>query len=193
MYSFRLMGRDVYWKQDRGLRVLPWLPSNFYLIPSPFVGSSGGEAWCGFQNFHNSGRTYWVLLFSSLWGTHLAVWDLILSRCYHLAAALSLSSIFLSLDVVYLFWWVLESSSDGCWTTSLILVFSQEEISACPSILPSWTRSLNLFSSLFFTSLCVYSLRIYFLGLPYFLFLPFFLSLLFLNFSFTGCFSFRNL
>ena len=70
-YSFRLMGWDVYWKQDRGLRVLPWLPSNFYLIPSPFVGSSGGEAWCGFQNFHNSGRTYWVFLFSSLWGTHL--------------------------------------------------------------------------------------------------------------------------
>ena len=192
-YSFRLMGRDVYWKQDRGLRVLPWLPSNFYLIPSPFVGSSGGEAWCGFQNFHNSGRTYWVLLFSSLWGTHLAVWDLILSRCYHLAAALSLCSFFLSLDVVYLFWWVPESSSDGCWTTSLMLVFSQEEISACPSILPFWTRSLNLFSSLFFTSLCVYCLRIYFLGLSYFLFLPFFLSLLFLNFSFTGCFSFRNL
>ena len=114
--------------------VLPWLPSNFYLIPSPFVGSSGGEAWRGFQNFHNSGRTYWVLLFSSLWGTHLAVWDLILSRCYHLAAALSLSSIFLSLDVVYLFWWVLESSFDGCWTTSLMLVFSQEEISACPNL-----------------------------------------------------------
>ena len=173
--------------------VLPWLPSNFYLIPSPFVGSSGGEAWRGFQNFHNSGRTYWVFLFTSLWGTHLAVWDLILSRCYHLAAALSLSSIFLSLDVVYLFWWVLESSFDGCWTTSLMLVFSQEEISACPSILPSWTRSLNLFSSLFFTSLCVYCLRIYFLGLSYFLFLPFFLSLLFLNFSFTGCLSFRNL
>ena len=102
-YSFRLMGRDVYWKQDRSLRVLPWLPSNFSLIPSPFVGSSGGEAWRGFQNFHNSGRTYWVLLFSSLWVTRLAVWVLILSCWYHLAAALSLCSFFLSLDVVYLF------------------------------------------------------------------------------------------
>ena len=67
-YSFRLMGQDVYWKEDRGLRVLPWLPSNFYLIPSPFVGSSGGEACRGFQNFHNRRRTHWALLFSSLWG-----------------------------------------------------------------------------------------------------------------------------
>ena len=34
-YSFRLMERDVenksYWKQDWDLRVLHWLPSNFYL------------------------------------------------------------------------------------------------------------------------------------------------------------------
>ena len=30
-YSFRLMERDVYWKQHRGLRVLHWLLSNFYL------------------------------------------------------------------------------------------------------------------------------------------------------------------
>ena len=187
------MGRDVYWKQDRGLRVLPWLPSNFYLIPSPFVGSSGGEAWRGFQNFHNSRRTYWVLLLSSLWASHLAGmgFDFIMllpSRC---------SFVFVQLLLVFgcgvYFWWVPESSSDGCWTTSLMLVFSQEEISACPSILPSWTRSLNLFSSLFFTSLCVYCLRIYFLSLPYFLFLPFFLSLLFKNFSFKVCLSFRNL
>ena len=32
-YSFRLMEWDVYWKQNHGLRVLHWLPSNFYLIP----------------------------------------------------------------------------------------------------------------------------------------------------------------
>ena len=29
--SSRLMEWDVYWKQDRGLTVLHWLPSNFYL------------------------------------------------------------------------------------------------------------------------------------------------------------------
>ena len=30
------------------------------------------EAWCGVQNLHNSGTTYLVLLFSSLWVTHMA-------------------------------------------------------------------------------------------------------------------------
>ena len=30
-YEFRTMEWDVYWKQDWGLRVLHWLPSNFYL------------------------------------------------------------------------------------------------------------------------------------------------------------------
>ena len=65
---------------------------------------------------------------------------------------------------------------DGCWTT-LILVPC-----ACPSILPSWTRSLHLFSSLFSTPVCVYCLRIHFLCLPYSLFLPFFFLKFFLNF-----------
>ena len=41
-------------------------------IPSPFVGSPGWEAWSRGQNFHNNGRTSLVLLFSSLWVTHLA-------------------------------------------------------------------------------------------------------------------------
>ena len=41
-------------------------------IPSPFVGSPGWEAWCGVQNLHTSVRTSLVLLFSSLWVTHLA-------------------------------------------------------------------------------------------------------------------------
>ena len=116
-YSFRLMGRDVYWKQDRGLKVLPWLPSNFYLIPSPFVGSSVGEAWRGFQNFHNSRRTYWVLLLSSLWASHLAGmgFDFIMllpSRC---------SCVFVQLLLVFgcgvsflvgskvLLWWLLNN------------------------------------------------------------------------------------
>ena len=30
-YSFRLMEWDVYWRQDQGLRILHWLPSNFCL------------------------------------------------------------------------------------------------------------------------------------------------------------------
>ena len=29
--EFRTMDQDVYWKEDWGLRVLYWLPSNFYL------------------------------------------------------------------------------------------------------------------------------------------------------------------
>ena len=41
-------------------------------IPSVFVGSLVWEARCGVQNLHNSGRTSLVLLFSSLWVTHLA-------------------------------------------------------------------------------------------------------------------------
>ena len=41
-------------------------------IPSPFVGSPGWKACCRVQNLHNSGRTSLVLLFSSLWVTHLA-------------------------------------------------------------------------------------------------------------------------
>ena len=36
-----------------------------------FVRSQDWEAWCGVQNLHNSGRTSLVLLFSSLWVTHL--------------------------------------------------------------------------------------------------------------------------
>ena len=33
--AFRTMEWDGYWKQDEGLRVLDWLPSNFYLNPPP--------------------------------------------------------------------------------------------------------------------------------------------------------------
>ena len=46
-----------------------WWPSrsDFLGIPSPFVGSSVREAWCGVQNLHNSGRTSLALFFSSLW------------------------------------------------------------------------------------------------------------------------------
>ena len=143
-------------------------------FPVPLLDPQEGKPAVGFRTFTTGGELIGHYCSPVCGSPTWQVWDLILSGCHHLAAALSLCSFFLSLDVVYLFWWVPESSSDGCWTTSLILVFSQEEISACPSILPSWTRSLNLFSSLFFTPLCVHWLRIYFLSLPYFLFLPFF-------------------
>ena len=41
-------------------------------IPSPFVRSPGWEAWHGVLNLQDSRRTSLVLLFSSLWVTHLA-------------------------------------------------------------------------------------------------------------------------
>ena len=40
-------------------------------IPSSFDGFPVWEAWSGVQNLHNSGETSLVLLFSSLWVTHL--------------------------------------------------------------------------------------------------------------------------
>ena len=39
-------------------------------IPSPFARFPSCEVWCGAQNLHNGGKTL-VLLFSSLWVTHL--------------------------------------------------------------------------------------------------------------------------
>ena len=68
---------------------------------SPFVRSPDWEAWCGIENLHNSERTSLVLLFSSLWVTHLAAWDLTLSwlcPSFHFPASSSLS-----LDMEYLF------------------------------------------------------------------------------------------
>ena len=41
-------------------------------IPSPVVRSPGWETWCRVQNLHSSERTSMILLFSSLWVTHLA-------------------------------------------------------------------------------------------------------------------------
>ena len=77
----------------------PWRPDSLR-NPSPFVGCPGWEAWLGVQNLHNSARTSLVLLFSSLWVTHLAgmrfnfiVIAFLLPTCYS----------FLSLDVGFLF------------------------------------------------------------------------------------------
>ena len=159
-------------------------------FPVPLLDPQEGKPAVGFRTFTTGGELIGHYCSPVCGSPTWQVWDLILSGCHHLAAALSLCSFFLSLDVVYLFWWVPESSSDGCWTTSLILVFSEEEDKCLSFYLPSWTRSLNLFSSLFFTPLCVHWLWIYFLSLPYFLFLPFFFN--FFIFSFTVCLSFRN-
>ena len=46
--------------------------SDSWGIPSPIAGSPSWEARCEAQNGHNSGRLSLVLLFSSLWVTHLA-------------------------------------------------------------------------------------------------------------------------
>ena len=69
-------------------------------LPWSFVGSPGWEAWYGFQNLHNSART-WLVLFSSLWVIHLAsmgidfivIVPLLLAHC----------GFSLSLDTWYLF------------------------------------------------------------------------------------------
>ena len=84
-------------------------------IPSPFVRSSGWEAWRGVQNLHNSGRTSLVLLFSSLWITHLAgmgfdfTW---LCPSYHSLWLLCL------LTWGICFWWFQHPPVYGCSTAS---------------------------------------------------------------------------
>ena len=104
-------------------------------IPSPFVGSPVREAWHGVQNLHNSGSTSLVLLFSSLWVTHLTGmgFDFIM-----ISPHLPVSS--LSLDVGYLVWWV-PSALLLMVVQQLVtvLVVWQEKMRAHPSTPPSWT------------------------------------------------------
>ena len=53
-YRFRLMEQDVYWKQDQSLRVLHWLPSDFYLTftdKSITLGSISKCTWCHTKKF----------------------------------------------------------------------------------------------------------------------------------------------
>ena len=109
-------------------------------IPSSFIGSPGCEAWCGFQNLHNSGRTSLVLLFTSLLFTHPADMGFDFS-CLHSSYCLTAASS-LSLDVVYLF--LVGSSILLLMIVQqlvVILVLSQEEVSAYLSTLPFWTRN----------------------------------------------------
>ena len=96
-----------------------WLPQScgslffffFYQIPLAlkirFPGNSqsfrqvpGWAAWCGVQNLHNSGRTFLVLLLSSLWVTHLVGWYL---NSPFMCPSCCLTATSLSLDIGYLF------------------------------------------------------------------------------------------
>ena len=98
-------------------------------IPSPFVRSPGWEAWHGVPNLHNSGRTSLVLLFSSLWVTHLWFYhDCAPPCCLSVASSLTL-------DVGYL---VLVGSSTllsiVVQQLVVISVLSQEQMCTCPSL-----------------------------------------------------------
>ena len=104
-------------------------------IPSPFVGSPDWEAWHGVQNLHNSRRTSLVLLFSSLWVTHLTGmgFDFIVISPHLPASSLSL-------DMRCLVWWV-PSALLLMVVQQLvaILVVWQKKMRAHPLTLPSWT------------------------------------------------------
>ena len=109
-------------------------------IPRPFVWFPGLEAWYGAQNFHNSGKTSLVLSFSSLWSPTSWELDLILlwlHPSYYLTEASSCVSM-----GVYFFGGSSVLLSMVAQQLVAILVFSQEEMNAQPSTLPSWNRCL---------------------------------------------------
>ena len=109
-------------------------------IPNPFVESPGWEAWHQVQKLYNNGRTSLVILFSSLWVTHLATMGfefIVTLPSYHLAATSSLS-----LDMGHLS--LVSSSvllSMVVQQLAVILVPSQEQMRILPSTLPSRTGS----------------------------------------------------
>ena len=102
-------------------------------IPSPFAGL---QAWHEAQNLHNSGRTFLVLLFSSLLVSHLAGMGFIFIVLECLLDLVVVSS--LCLDVGHPF---MEGSRVLLWMAVqqlvAILLLLREEISACPFTLPS--------------------------------------------------------
>ena len=108
-------------------------------VPSSFVGSPSWEAWEGsvkVQNLHNSARASLVLLFSSLWISHLAgmgldfivIMPLLPSHCGfflafgHVVSFLVGSSVLLPVVVQQLV---------------AVLMLLQEEMCTCPSTPPS--------------------------------------------------------
>ena len=109
-------------------------------IPSLSVGSPGLEACCGVQNLNPSGRTSFVLLFSSLWVTHPAgmgfdfimIVPILPSHC-------SVFFVFERGVYIYIFFLVGSSILLLMVVQQLvaILVLLQEEMSTHPSTLPS--------------------------------------------------------
>ena len=66
---------SLYLSQSCGIPIIKscWPTRSYSLaIPTPFDITPGWEAWRGAQNLYNIGKTSLVLLFSSLWVTHLA-------------------------------------------------------------------------------------------------------------------------
>ena len=120
-------------------------------IPSPLVRSPGWEARHRVQNLHNSARTSLVLLFSSLWVTHLVgvEFDLIViapllpshwSFFFVFGCGVSFlvcSSVLLSMVVQQL--------------VAILLLL--QEMSVHASTPPSWIGSLSLLYSPIFTSI----------------------------------------
>ena len=129
--------------------------SSFLFIPFTlfyFIRSPGLEACRGIQILSNSGRTSLVLLFSSLWLTHLVGMGFdftVLRLFYHLAEASSLS-----LDVGNLLL-VCSSILLQMVVQQLvaILVFPQEEISTCPSTLTLESEVITVYFKLITTQL----------------------------------------
>ena len=109
-------------------------------IPRPFVWFPGLEAWYGAQNFHNSGKTSLVLSFSSCGHQLHGNWIWFYCDC---------TPPIISLRLLLVFPWgcifLVGSSvllSMVAQQLVAILVFSQEEMNAQPSTLPSWNRCL---------------------------------------------------
>ena len=110
-------------------------------IPSPFAESRGWEAWHEAPNLHNSDRTS-LVLFSRMWVTHTTdmefdfiVFVPLLPSCCHFFVSGCGTSLFFLVGSSVLLSKVIQE-------LVVSLVFLQEEMNECPSILPPWTGSL---------------------------------------------------
>ena len=131
-------------------------------IPSPFLWSPGSKAWREVQDLHSSKRTSLASLFSGLWVTHsvgmgfdIIVIAPLLPSCHSFFFVFGHGVSFLVGSSILLLMVGQQIVA--------VLVLPQREISAHPSTLPSWTRSLinqllywilNLFHGPQFTNFC---------------------------------------
>ena len=123
------------------LSQIPWE----FPVPWP---DTQADDWCGALNLHSSTRTFFILLFSSLWviqsvGIGFSFF-LCLCHSYHFVVASPLSLVVGYLFLVgssVLFFMVVQQCI-------AILVFWQKKMISCPFTPPSWTN-LNNRSSLF--------------------------------------------